>query len=341
MTDSPTSLAASPLQATELPQSVDPPACERDSQAAKATLVSVVIPCYNYARFLDQAIQSALDQNYPAIEIVVVNDGSTDDPAAVVARFPMVQFVTQENRGLAAARNTGLAHCKGDLVVFLDADDRLLPEAIVTGARLLEANPALGFAVGYSTLISGDGLAQPTVNKPGCEGDDAYVSLLRRNTIRNPGTVLFRRQIVETVGGFAPGVDACADYALYLRISRSYPVVFHDVVVSEYRRHSENMSNNSAEMLRQALCVLRRQRSYLVTRARRQAFRDGIRNIRIYYGEQLVTQIRMRIRKRSEWGQLLRDLGVLIRCHPAGVVEHAARKISTLWRGRDPGALGA
>jgi len=341
MTDSPTSLDASPLPATELPQSVDPPPCERDSQAAKATLVSVVIPCYNYARFLDQAIRSALDQNYPAIEIVVVNDGSTDDPAAVVARFPMVRYVTQENRGLAAARNTGLAHCKGDLVVFLDADDRLLPGAIVTGARLLEANPALGFAVGYSTLISGDGLPQPTVNKPGCEGDDAYVSLLRRNTIRNPGTVLFRRQIVETVGGFAPGVDACADYALYLRISRSYPVVFHDVVVSEYRRHSENMSNNSAQMLRQALCVLQRQRSYLVTRARRQAFRDGIRNIRIYYGEQLVTQIRMRIRKRSEWGQLLRDLAVLIRCHPAGVVEHAARKISTLWRGRDPGALGA
>ena len=81
--------------------------------------------------------------------------------------------------------------------------------------------------------------------------------------------------------------------------------MFHDVVVSEYASISENMSNNSAQMLRQALCVLRRQRYYLVTRARRQAFRDGIRNIRIYYGEQLVTQIRMRIRKRSEWGQLL------------------------------------
>jgi glycosyltransferase involved in cell wall biosynthesis len=341
MIDLPSGLDASPLPSAELLRSVDPPAHEPDSQAAKATLVSVVIPCFDYAHFLDQAIRSVLDQNYPAIEIVVVNDGSTDDPAAVVARFPMVRYVTQENRGLAAARNTGLAHCHGDFVVFLDADDRLLPEAIVTGARLLEANPALGFAVGYSTLISGDGLAQPTVNKPGCEGDDAYISLLRRNTIRNPATVLFRRQIVETVGGFAAGVDACADYALYLRISRSYPVVFHDMVVSEYRRHTQNMSNNSAQMLRQALCVLRRQRSYLVTRAHRQAFRDGVRNIRIYYGDQLVTQIRARIRKRSEWGRLLRDVAVLILWHPAGAVEHAGRKIATLWRGRDPGTMGA
>ena len=305
------------------------------SPSREAALVSVVIPCFNYAHFLGEAIQSALDQDYPSIEIIVVNDGSTDDPGAVAAKFPGVRYVRQDNRGLAAARNVGLAHCRGELVVFLDADDRLRPDAIAVGARLLEANPSLGFAVGYSTLISGGGLAQPTVNRPGCEGDDAYLSLLRRNTIRNPGTVLFRREIVEAVRGFASGVDACADYDLYLRISRTHPVVFHDAVVAEYRKHGRNMSDNSAQMLRQALAVLRRQRPHLVTRELRQAYRDGTRNIRIYYGDELVTRIRSRIQRRCEARQLLRDLAVLMWYHPAGAMEEAGRKITTLWKRRN------
>jgi glycosyltransferase involved in cell wall biosynthesis len=305
------------------------------SRSLHTALVSVVIPCFNYAHFLGQAIQSVLDQDYPSIEVIVVNDGSTDDPAAVVANFPAVRYVTQENRGLAAARNAGLAHCRGELVVFLDADDRLRPGAITAGARLLEANPSLGFAAGYSTLITGGGLAQPTVNRPGCEGDDAYVSLLRRNTIRNPGTVLFRREMVEAAGGFASGVDACADYDLYLRISRTHPVAFYDIVVAEYRKHGHNMSDNSAQMLRQALDVLRRQRRHLVTPELRQAYREGCRNIRIYYGDELVTRIRSRIRRRSEGRQLLRDLAALFWYHPAGALREAGRKITTLWKRRE------
>jgi glycosyltransferase involved in cell wall biosynthesis len=308
------------------------------SPAGATPLVSVVIPCFNYARFLGQTIQSVLDQAYPALEIFVVDDGSSDDPAAVVAQFPSVRFIRQENRGLSAARNTGLAHCRGELVVFLDADDRLLPGAIATGARLLTADPSLGFAAGFSMLISGDGLPQPTVNGPGCEGNDPYVALLRRNTIRNPATVVFRRGIVEAVGGFAAGVDACADYDMYLRISRSHPVAFHDEVVAEYRKHGHNMSDNAAQMLREALVVLRRQRSHLVTSARREACRDGIRNIRSYYGDALVTQIRARIRTRSEWKRLMQDLAVLVWWHPAGAVEHARRKIALSWK--RPAATG-
>lgn len=335
MTDLPTSLDDRPAARPAEAGAGKRPADATHEVSLSAALVSVVIPCFNYAHFLDQAIQSAVDQDYPAIEVIVVNDGSTDDPAAIVSRFPHVRYVTQENRGLAAARNVGLSHCRGELVVFLDADDRLRPGAIAAGARLLEANPDLGFAAGFSTLISGVGLAQPTVNRPGCEGSDAYMSLLRRNTIRNPGTVLFRRQLVEAAGGFTSGVDACADYDLYLRISRNHPVVFHDAVVAEYRKHGHNMSDNSAQMLRQALAVLRRQRPHLVTRELRHAYRDGTRNIRIYYGDELVTQIRSRIRRRSEWWQLLRDLAVLSWYHPGGAMEEAGRKIATLWKGRD------
>ena len=95
-------------------------------ERAEAALVSVVIPCYNQAHFLGEAIESVLAQTYPHLEIVVVDDGSTDNTGEVAARYPGVRYVRQENQGLAAARNTGLRHSSGDYLVFLDADDRLL-----------------------------------------------------------------------------------------------------------------------------------------------------------------------------------------------------------------------
>ena len=92
--------------------------------------VAVIIPTFNHARFLAEAIKSVLAQTRPADEIIVVDDGSTDDPAAVVAKFPTVRLIRQDNRGLSAARNTGLRNCKASHIVFLDADDRLLPTAL-------------------------------------------------------------------------------------------------------------------------------------------------------------------------------------------------------------------
>ena len=93
----------------------------------------MVIPAYNHARFLGEAIKSVFDQDYQPLEVIVVNDGSTDDTREVVALFPSVVHLEQANRGLAQARNVGVARSKGEMVVFLDADDRLLPGAIRAG----------------------------------------------------------------------------------------------------------------------------------------------------------------------------------------------------------------
>lgn len=293
-------------------------------------LVSVVIPSYNHAQFIAEAIESVLSQDYARIEVAVVDDGSTDGTPAIVANYPAVRYLAQENRGLAAARNAGLALCSGELVVFLDADDRLLPGAIATGARVLAGNPSLGFTAGYSRFITREGIPQST-SQPVRSGDDAYVALLRRNSIRNPAMVMFRRDVVDEVGGFDSAVDACADYELYLRISRDHPVAFHDQVVAEYRKHGANMSDDSALILRQLQVVMRRQRRYLVTRARRDAFQDGRRNICTYYGDRIVSQARARVRTRTGWSRTTRDLATLIWCHPAGALEHARRKIG-VWR---------
>src|SRR5918995_6791294 len=120
----------------------------RGEQGTGAALVTVVIPCYNQAHFLGEAIESVLSQSYKRFEIVVVDDGSTDDTSEVATRYPRVRCIRQENRGLAGARNTGIRHCQGEYVVFLDADDRLLPEALEAGVREPGAHPEGAFVSG-------------------------------------------------------------------------------------------------------------------------------------------------------------------------------------------------
>ena len=103
-------------------------------------MISVVIPCYNQGRYLEEAVTSAVSGPH-RVEVIVVDDGSTDETPQVAARHPGLRYVRQDNRGLAAARNRGLAESTGDLVVFLDADDRLMPRGLDTGARALAAHP--------------------------------------------------------------------------------------------------------------------------------------------------------------------------------------------------------
>ena len=299
-----------------------------------APRVSVIIPCYNQAHFLAEAIDSVLRQDHAPAEIVVVDDGSTDRTPAVAGAFPSVRCLRQENRGLAAARNAGFARSTGEFVVFLDADDRLLPGALAIGAAHLTEDGALGFTAGFSRYMTAAGEPLPT-GQPQRAGGDPYAMLLRRNSIRNPAMVMFRRSALERAGGFDGRINACADYDMYLRVSRARPVRFHETVVAEYRRHAENMSLDAAVMLRQLLAVLGRQRPWLDTAARREACRDGRRNVRAYYGERLANQIRARVRARTEWSRLLADVAALLRHHPAGALRHLFRKASLTLRPGD------
>jgi len=301
--------------------------------AAVAPMVSVIIPCHNQARFLADAIESVLAQQYGPVEIIVVNDGSTDDTAAVAARYPAVRHIVQDNRGLAEARNTGFVHSRGSLLVFLDADDRLLPHALARGAALLDADPSVGFAAGHSRFIASDGSPLPT-GQPARPAGDGYVSLLRRNSIRNPAMVMFRRAAIERVGGFDRRVAACADYEMYLRISSQFPVRFYAEVIAEYRKHDHNMSLDAALMLRHVRRVLRKQRWLLTTADRREAFDEGARNIGRYYGDRLAKQIRRRLRAGSGRHLAILDIATLIWCHPRGAVEHTLRKLGAQRRRR-------
>jgi glycosyltransferase involved in cell wall biosynthesis len=266
----------------------------RKIEALPAMSVAVIIPTFNHARFLGEAISSVLAQTRPADEIIVVNDGSIDDPAAVVAGFPGVRLIRQENRGLSAARNRGLQSCTTSHVVFLDADDRLLPIALETGLNHAARYPDCAFVYGGYYEVSEDRSSRgpdcrtTTVN---CD----YLELLRGNNIGLPATVLYRRECLMEVGGFDETLRGCQDYDLYLRIAQRYPISSHETIVAEYRKHDHNMSNNNSMMLREALFVLdRHERRTVPSTAELAALQKGRARSREYWASKMLETARAR-----------------------------------------------
>ncbi len=322
--------APRPPSTTE-PRSVEPlasaaaePAVVEPAGSGAVPTVSVVIPCYNHARFLGEAIESALDQTCREVEIVVVDDGSTDDTASVAARYPGVVYVRQENQGLAAARNTGVRSSRGAFLVFLDADDRLLPNAIDAGLECFARHPDAAFVSGDHRRIALDGTPIATPEVPRVQGDH-YLALLRGNYIGMHATVMYRREAVEQAGGFDPTLPACEDYDLYLRIARDLPVHQHEAVVAEYRRYDGNMSRDLGLMLGTVLRVLRAQEPHVRADGRRQeAYRDGLAIWRAYYGDELLRQLKTHLGMPRARRKAAREAVTVLRYAP----RHAAVRIA-------------
>lgn len=293
------------------------------SVAATTPLVSVVIPCWNQAHFLGAAIESVLAQEYPELELVVVDDGSEDNSIEVAARYPGVRRLRQPNSGVAVARNRGLAESRGDYVVFLDADDRLLPNALEVGVGELRAHPDAAFAAGRPRDIGRDGEviregAQPLVTR------DHYLKLLEECFIWSGSSLVYRRDALEAVGGFNEKRVAADDYELYLKLARAYPVVCHDVVVTEYRRHGSNTTRNAGLVLSSQIQVLNGQRRHLRSREERSARRLGVRNTRAKQGEALVERVANAWRRR-EWSVVLQSLRTLLRWDPGAFLRYRRR----------------
>lgn len=266
----------------------------------QAPTVSVVIPCFNHARFLRDAVESALRQTYDDIEIIVVDDGSTDETALVASTYRAVSYLWQENSGLAAARNAGLAASRGRFCVFLDSDDRLLPNAIETGLRELDQHPEAAFASGLCTLIGPDGCSLFTPDQFVVEAEH-YAVLLQNNYIWNPGSVVYRRWVLDCLGGFDIRRDAAADYDLYLRITRLLPVRSHGNVVAEYRQHGTNMSHDSKLMSATIRDSLETHRDFVRTDSKLQAaLEEGKRAAETFYGDDLLNDIRAHWARRME-----------------------------------------
>jgi len=268
--------------------------------------VSIVITCYNQGRYLGEAIESAKSQTHPAGEIVVVDDGSTDDTSQVIERSPGVRAVRQANRGLPAARNLGLRESTGEFVIFLDADDTLETVAVEAGLRAFAMQPSSAFVFGRFLWSNGSGRWQDAVSALPWPRE-AYPGLLHRNFIGMHASVMYRRDALLRTGAFDESLPACEDYDLYLRIARAHPIHGHEAIVAVYRQHADNLSQDAALMLRSVLRVLRRQRPHAARdAAARESLRAGLMVWKEYYGRPLVHQAVMHLR---EPGQRWRGIG--------------------------------
>jgi glycosyltransferase involved in cell wall biosynthesis len=203
--------------------------------------VGVVIPCYEHARFLRGAIESVVGQTIQPDEIIVVDDGSTDHPEQVAREFPQVQLIRQAHRGPGAARNTGLGAAKSDRIVFLDADDRLLPNAIEAGLRCFEKEPEAAFVYGAYRVVQR--FRQAERFHPADRLD-----LIRCNWIGMIAAVMFDRAKVAGAGGFDEMLTMCEDWDLFLRLSREFPFGVHREVVACYSWHRGNTTKDIATL---------------------------------------------------------------------------------------------
>jgi glycosyltransferase involved in cell wall biosynthesis len=278
--------------------------------------VAVVIPCFNQAHYLAEAIESVLGQTLAPAEVVVVDDGSEDNSHEVAGRYERVIRMRQRNRGVAAARNAGLGATGAARVVFLDADDRLLPTALEVGANALDRRPQVAFVSGVSRDIGDDGRVLPGLRQP-LVTQDHYLRLLEDCFIWSGSSIVYRRTALETVGGFDESLTAGDDYDLYLRLARRFPIFCHETVVTEYRRHGTNTTRDPGVVLDSQLEVLRRQRSSVHDKREREARRRGIRKTRREHGRALAGQIAEDWTRRRR-RRALHGIGTLIRNDPQG-----------------------
>ncbi len=225
---------------------------------ANPRLVSVIVPCHNGARFLAEAIESALAQTHPAIETIVVDDGSLDDTPAILERYAgRVRVLHQQNRGPSAARNAALAVAYGEYVAFLDADDRFRPEKIARQAGILDTRPDIGLVYGGWRFIDEEGRSLPGEGRPRGEGD-MLPALLLGNPI-HPLAAVVRRALVAEVGGFEESLRGCEEWDLFLRLSRrGMRWASLDAPLAEYRLHPAQSHGQTRMMLASAVRVLER-----------------------------------------------------------------------------------
>jgi glycosyltransferase involved in cell wall biosynthesis len=284
----------------------------------RSDLVSVIIPCYNQSKFLAEAIQSVLNQTYPNVEIIVIDDGSTDNIEEVLQAFPQIEFIKQKNQGAAIARNKGIAASSGTFLIFLDADDRLLPNALELGVRYLNENTSCAFVTGGVKLIDSSGKFLEIPKQVRIEKDH-FKTLLATNYIWTPGVVVYRKSIFDSNNGFDPMAGGSADYELNVRIARKYEIASHGEIILEYRMHGSNMSKNLAYMLKSGISVRRAQKKYI-----RQnpvlidAWKNGVRSIQKDVGNKLIRQTLNSLSNREFNGGVAKHVWYIIRYYPKG-----------------------
>jgi len=217
-------------------------------------LVSVIIPSYNASGFILDTIYSVLQQSHSNIEVIIVNDGSTDDTIAVVATVndPRMIVFNRENYGVSASRNFGLANSNGDYVIFFDADDLMSPDFISARIQFLKANPFFSFACGWVQKIDESGNKVDGLMKSACNDFQNEILLYHTEIVTCPGGYIFRKvDLVDNNLLFDVTLSSAADRYFLLQIDKHLKGHFlrHESICLLYRIRNQSMSNRLSEDL--------------------------------------------------------------------------------------------
>jgi len=220
-------------------------------------LVSVVVPAYNCAPFIGETLESIYRQTYPHWEVIVIDDGSTDETRAALApHIGKIRYFHQKNRGTAAARNAGVRQARGELIAFLDNDDIWLPEKLELQVQVMQRSLECGLVFTDGKIYTADGSRRESVISSRLDGwidahrtkdvlvatGDIVRNLLFRNEIASASSVMVRRECFDRAGGFDEAIAIADDYDLWLRIARSHPVALIQRCLYMWRWHDESQS---------------------------------------------------------------------------------------------------
>jgi cellulose synthase/poly-beta-1,6-N-acetylglucosamine synthase-like glycosyltransferase len=219
--------------------------------------VTVVLPAYNAEPFVGEAIDSILGQTLTDLELIAIDDGSTDSTGRILAhraaRDPRVRLIARENRGLTRTLNEGLAEARAGYVAIMNADDVALPERLEKQAAFLDAQPRVAAVGGQTRLIAEDGRRGPATSLPTSPGAvRAFIS--KASPLAHPAAML-RRPAVLAAGGYRPQMEPAEDYDLWLRLAEHNDLANLPDVVLEYRVHSGQATAKACEAVAIATLV--------------------------------------------------------------------------------------
>lgn len=226
--------------------------------------VDVIIPAFNAAKYLPTTIESVISQTFDDWQIWLVDDGSTDNTAEVVAPFldrlgSKLQYIKQQNQGQPRARNAAIRASSGEFIALLDADDVWLPCRLEESLKTLDEHPNAGLSYGLITLVDSEGKLGGTFkgNPKYAEGHIAPYLYMRKVELPCP-TITFRRRCIDEVGMFDEKMRATEDRDLCLRVALRYEVAFVPKVIAYYRMSPGSLSTDTERVVRAQLLFIRK-----------------------------------------------------------------------------------
>lgn len=212
--------------------------------------VSIVIPTYNRADMVVECLESVFTQTYTDYEVIVVDDGSTDNTEEILKPYhARIKYIRHENKGNAAARNSGLDIAKGELIAFLDSDDLWMPDKLRRDVDYLDSQPDVDMVCANGTFFGSPKFAGKKVVPdkraiPLARDGVTLKAIFTRSSLR-PSAMVLRKRVIEGTNGFDPDFAACVDLDFAFRVLMKYKVVFINEPFFKMRKHDDHVSGDS------------------------------------------------------------------------------------------------